>query len=49
MLRRGWSVDDDIGQAKINVSVLGDDNWFSKIDVGGALTQREKANERKTL
>ncbi|MEC9060593.1 MAG: TonB-dependent receptor, partial [Pseudomonadota bacterium] len=47
MLRRGWSIDDDIGQAKINVSVLGDENWFSKIDVGGALTQREKANERR--
>nr|WP_159118575.1 TonB-dependent receptor [Alteromonas sp. KUL150] len=47
MLRRGWSIDDDIGQAKVNISVLGDDNWFSKIDVGAALTQREKANERR--
>ena len=47
MLRRGWSIDDDIGQAKVNISVLGDDNWFSKIDVGAALTQREKANQRR--
>jgi TonB-dependent receptor len=47
MLRRGWSIDDDIGQAKVNISVLGDDNWFSKIEVGAALTQREKANERR--
>lgn len=47
MLRRGWSIDDDIGQAKLNVSVLGDDSWYSKIDVGAALTQREKANERR--
>lgn len=47
MLRRGWSIDDDIGQAKVNISVLGEQQWFSKLDMGAAVTQREKANERR--
>lgn len=47
MLRRGWSIEDDIGQAKVNVSVLGDNTWYSKLDMGAAVTQREKANERR--
>ncbi|WOI37759.1 TonB-dependent receptor [Alteromonas sp. CI.11.F.A3] len=47
MLRRGWNIDDDIAQGRVNITYLSDNSWFSQLNTGVAITQRDKTNERR--
>jgi iron complex outermembrane receptor protein len=47
MLRRGWDIDDNIDQGRMNLTFLSDNSWFSQLNTGVAITQRHKTNERR--